>query len=192
MAWFNKLAFKVIQVNCIWRKLVNSFDSRPSVRPEASAARRAVRRGAKPFFPVESAADLMSRLAGSSPFLTTSGVRVDLRTIIEQIPAHYFPITSIENFAAKSNQLYTENEHRIGVPARIAPVLKRLAGQLKYPVRDVDQLHEAFRRLGISTISDGRRSFAVHEALARVPRSLFPIRSASEGYAAARRMMKGF
>ena len=152
-------------------------------RLQATFARRSTS-----LFPIETASELKAALSGGSPYVTILQTRLDLRKLIDEVPPFYFPVTSLANLAAKARYLYRQNEHRIGVPQRVAPVLKRVAEELSYPVTHVEQLRTTLRRLNITAIPHGARTHSVDSALERVPSSLFPIRSKAHLYSLTRRL----
>jgi hypothetical protein len=138
-------------------------------------------------FPIESPHAISAQLPRGRISLRIGASRVDLRAIIEDIPAYYFPITSIENFAVKAQQFFDENEHRIGVPVDIAPLVQRVGASLRYPVNGIEPIREAARSNGISSITYAGRTYSVDHVLAQFRRELFPIRDAHELYSIARR-----
>ena len=142
-------------------------------------------------FPIESAHSLKALLPAGAVRARLDSSRIDLKAVIDAVPAYYFPITSLENLAAKAQTFFRDHEHRIGIPALVAPTVKRVAGALRYPVKNVEQIRDATRSLGIASVPYRGGRYTIDQILAQFPQRLFPIHNATELYRIGRRLSRG-
>jgi hypothetical protein len=141
-------------------------------------------------FPMESAADAARQLPSGPVRVRLEGADVDLRAVLRRVPVHYFPITSLENLLAKGRAVLEANEHRIGVPPQVAPVLRRVGAMLEYPVTEVGQLQRAADKAGVSSVRVGGRRYAVAHVLQSIEGGALPIADVRELYRLARRLSR--
>jgi hypothetical protein len=139
-------------------------------------------------FPINSAGELIEKLGGSGTTLRVVGMDVDPLRMIKYMPAHYFPLASVENFVEKMAELIRENRYQVDVPVEIENVRNQVRGLLTYPIESREALSEMLARRNRTFTFQGRR-VELAEIIKRVPEDYFPIRNEPNFLSVVRNLM---
>lgn len=125
-------------------------------------------------YPIGSAGELIEKLGGPDKTFEVVGVTVDPLRMIKYMPAHYFPIASVENFIEKMAELVRNNRKQTDVPTELESLKKQLP-KLSYPISDAKALlkmvgpKKAYKFQGIAILPE--------QMVHYIPSHFFPIRS---------------
>ena len=125
-------------------------------------------------FPINSGGQLIAELGGAGQRYDVVGVTMSPLRMIKYMPAHYFPIASMENFVEKLAELINQNRPQIDVQAELTG-LRRQLPELKFPIASPDEL--------LDLVGSSRRyrfrggSVRPGEIVKRIPPEMFPIES---------------
>jgi hypothetical protein len=145
---------------------------------------------AKLRYPIETPDRLVEQLPAGSISARVNGARIDLKSVARSLPASYFPITGLENLAAKAAQFLRENEHLVGMPRGVGMTIKRVADAAHFPIRDVANLRRAAEAAGVTEVTAGGRAYSIRSLLEQVRQDAFPIRDAQTLYRFGRRLRR--
>lgn len=123
-------------------------------------------------FPINSASELVDKLERSGRPLEIVGVKVDAAGLVHYMPAHYFPIVSLENFIEKIAELIRQNRKKVNLLEELASIKAQLP-QMNYPIVDVQEL---VRQLGPNKLYRFQGSSVEPQRIAhRIVPDIFPI-----------------
>ncbi len=94
-------------------------------------------------YPINSAGELIEKIGGPSFVLDVYGIPVAAARVIGAMPAHYFPIASVENFVEKMAEVMRRNRRGINLSRTLGRIRKHLP-TLRFPMDSVEDLLRAF------------------------------------------------
>jgi hypothetical protein len=121
-------------------------------------------------YPIQSAGELLSKYAPAK--FEIAGRTFDPAKAIALMPASYFPIASVENFAEKIGELLKTRRKRAFVSAELRAIKNQMPA-LRFPItsaRDLAEHAEPGRRYFFRG-----REVNPSRAASRIPRTMFPI-----------------
>jgi len=133
-------------------------------------------------FPLNSAAELMEQLGGRGTTVNIAGRILSVETVLGQVPSHYFPIASMDNFVEKiAGLIRRARNQRLRLKRAFASVKRQIHEKgpgLHFPITSAEHLKKS---LGpISRVVVANRSIVPSLAVSRIPQSYYPITSKAD------------
>jgi hypothetical protein len=140
-------------------------------------------------FPIGSASELVDKLGGGDASFEVEGVKVEPIRMVKYVPAHYFPIVSLENLVEKMADLIRQHRRQVDVDAEMRSIGKQLP-PLKFPIAGRDELLRALTsaRRKNYTFQGGKVDPA--KIVTRIPDHAFPFQSRDDFERKIRRLMQ--